>query len=141
MLQLLQRKYNTKTIKNCLISLHDIMSAFKYIYKCTNIQKKDVVHSKSPTWRPMEPKSYSTKSQKHWNAGWDAAVRQANAKRKQLMRKAEGKFRLYGWESCKLLENHRFGSIDPPKPMTKTLINAFNNFKDINNLLKKTLVS
>lgn len=34
MLQLLQRKYNTKTIKKkqSLISLHDIMSVFKYIY-------------------------------------------------------------------------------------------------------------
>ncbi len=73
----------------------------------------------------MEPKSYSRKSQKHWNAGWDAAVRQANAKIKQLMLKAEGEFRLYGWESCKILANHRFGSIDPPEPMTKTLINSF----------------
>lgn len=126
MLQLLQRKYKTKTIKKqSLISLHDIMSAFKYIYKCTNIQKKDVVHSNSPTWRPMEPKSYSTKSLKQWNAGLDAAVCQANAKIKQLMLKAEGKFRLYGWESSKILAIHRLGSRDPPKPMTKTLINSF----------------
>lgn len=33
----IQHKNNKK---QSLISLHDIMSAFKYIYKCTNIQKK-----------------------------------------------------------------------------------------------------
>lgn len=36
---MLQRK-NNKNNKKSLISLYDIVSAFKYIYKCTNIQKR-----------------------------------------------------------------------------------------------------
>lgn len=42
----IQQKNNRNN--KSLISLYDIVFAFKYIYKCTNIQNKDVVHSKSP---------------------------------------------------------------------------------------------